>query len=384
MTADRDWPRRVLVSGVVLSQPMGGVRRHNAQLLPRVAELLARHGASLAVLEGTEPVAFDLPEAIERLPGRVPAGPPIVRAAIEARAIARACEVARSAGRPFDLLHTAHFPVPRRLPLPYTLTVHDLRSLDFAHTPFARKLLAGGVVGKAVRGAAAVITVSETMRARLHAGWRLAPDRVHVVPNAADHFEPLPRAARDDAPLLHVGHLEPRKNVELLLHALRADASLPPLVLAGRPRGRHGETLERLAAELGVTARVRFLGPFDDAQLSELYATAACVVLPSHLEGFGIAALEARRARVPLAVSRAAVFHEIAGSEVPTFAPDDPDGCAAAIRAALRTPTEELEAAAQAAERFRWDRSAEAWVAAWRAALRTTRPPGEAPPGGGA
>ena len=32
---------RVLVSGVVLDQPMGGVRRHNAELLPRAAELLS-------------------------------------------------------------------------------------------------------------------------------------------------------------------------------------------------------------------------------------------------------------------------------------------------------------------------------------------------------
>jgi hypothetical protein len=45
---------RVLVSGVVLGQPMGGVRRHNAELLPRVARLLAERGGSLAVLEGRE------------------------------------------------------------------------------------------------------------------------------------------------------------------------------------------------------------------------------------------------------------------------------------------------------------------------------------------
>jgi hypothetical protein len=43
---------RVLVAGTVLGQPMGGVRRHNQELLPRVARRLAARGGALAVLAG--------------------------------------------------------------------------------------------------------------------------------------------------------------------------------------------------------------------------------------------------------------------------------------------------------------------------------------------
>jgi len=68
-------------------------------------------------------------------------------------------------------------------------------------------------------------------------GWR-----VRVVPNAADHFEPLPREPREDAPLVHVGHVEPRKNIELLLRALAHDPALPRLVLAGAPGSRRRRT----------------------------------------------------------------------------------------------------------------------------------------------
>ena len=63
---------RVLVSGVVLAQPMGGVRRHNAELLPRAARLLEEEGGGLAILQGTDPILFELPESVERIQALVP------------------------------------------------------------------------------------------------------------------------------------------------------------------------------------------------------------------------------------------------------------------------------------------------------------------------
>ena len=51
----------VLISGVLLNQPLGGVLRHNAELLPRVAALLESAGGGLSVMEGPKPVGFPLP-----------------------------------------------------------------------------------------------------------------------------------------------------------------------------------------------------------------------------------------------------------------------------------------------------------------------------------
>lgn len=356
----------VLVSGVVLGQPMGGVRRHNAELLPRVARILHEAGGRLAVLEGREAPAFALPDTVERIRSDVPAGPPLVRSIHEGRALRRAVEEAAARGAPFDLIHTAHLPVPRRLPLPYTLTIHDLRSLELEHTPFSRRFVAGTVIGDAVRNAALVFTVSETVRSTLLERWSLPPERVVVVPNAADHFDVLPRRPARDAPLLHVGHLERRKNLELLVRALAREKALPRLVLAGTARHGEDERLRALALELGVSERVTFLGAFADEELPRLYAGAACVVLPSRLEGFGIPALEARRARVPLAVARAGALVEVAGDGVPVFGVDDVEGCAGAIRAALETPESELDAFAERAARFAWNRSAAVWTRAWQ------------------
>ena len=356
---------RVLLSGTVLAQPMGGVRRHNAELLPRVARRLQAEGGGLAILEGRDGIPFDLPPSIERIPSTVPAGPPVARALHEGRALERALAGASEIGRAFDIVHSAHLPAPRHLSRPWTITIHDLRSLHLAHTPFSRRLFAKSVIGSAVRRAVRVFTVSETVRHTLIEGFGLPARKVTVIPNAANHFEALPRRPQAERVLLHLGHVEPRKNLGLLLEVLALDSSLPGLVLAGAGKGHEAERLERLARELGVADRLSLYGPFDERELAPLLAHAACVVAPSHLEGFGITVLEAQRARVPLAISNLPALIEVAGTEVPSFAPDDAESCRAAIRTAIATDPETLDRHARASERYRWEKSADCWFQAW-------------------
>ena len=138
---------RVLLSAVVLAQPMGGVRRHSAELLPRAARLLRDSGGALAVLEGREKIPFDLPDFVERIPSSVPAHPVIARATLEGRALRRALEAAANVGARFDLVHTGHLPVPRHLKTPHCVTIHDLRALELEHTPLSRRLIARKVIG---------------------------------------------------------------------------------------------------------------------------------------------------------------------------------------------------------------------------------------------
>jgi len=355
----------VLVSGVVLGQPAGGVRRHNAELLPRVARLLADRGGGLAVLEGRDPIAFELPEPIERIHSSVPASPPIARAAAEGHALRAAITDAARRGQPFDLLHTAHFPVPRGIPIPFTLTIHDLRSLSLRGAPLPRRIVAGPVIGGAARRAARVFTVSQAT-ARVIAVRLRVPDAC-VIGNGGDHFQPLARSATFGAPLVHVGHLEPRKNVDLLLHALARDAQLPRLDLWGSAKGDEAARLAALARELGVADRVRLRGAYDDADLPAILSGCAAVVLPSRLEGFGIAVLEAQRALAPLAIADAGALPEVAGPDVPRFDPDDAVACATAIRAAIARSATDLQRDAERASAHTWDRAAWSWFEGWLA-----------------
>jgi glycosyltransferase involved in cell wall biosynthesis len=363
---------RVLVLGTLLGQPMGGVRRHNAELLPRASKLLRERGGSLAVLEGREPAAFDLSPPIERLHGEIAAHPLLARWRTEGIAVRRVLTRAREAGAPFDLVHTAHLPAPSPLERPFTITIHDLRHLQPGFARHEKRLAAGIVVASAVRRAARVITVSDAVRKDIIERFRIDAARVRVVPNAADHFVPLPRKPARDAPILYVGHVEKRKNLEVVVRALAADRSLPPLLVAGAPKDREDERLRELARRLRVAERVRFRGAFAESELALLYAHAACVVLPSTIEGFGIPALEAQRARAPLALARIPALVEVAGEAARTFAPDDPTSCAEALRSAIATPESTLDRAERSAARFTWEKSAEALVSAWTAGAPST------------
>jgi glycosyltransferase involved in cell wall biosynthesis len=356
---------RVLLSGIALAQPMGGVVRHNQELLPRLARLLDARGGSLAVLEGAQPISFELPPEVERIRSRVPAQPVWARAAAEGRALGAALSLAAERGEPFDLVHTAHLPAPRHLDVPLTLTLHDLKSLGAPGEPLARRLFGPRVVATAVRRAALVIAVSEVLKGELVQRFELDPARVRVVPNAGDHLAPRPRTGGQS--LLYVGHVEPRKNLDVVLRALALDLELPDLEIAGAERGHEGQRLRSLARELGVDARVRFLGEQDDQALARLYARARAVVLPSRRESFGIPILEAQLARAPLAISDLPALAEIAGPDVPRFAPLDPASCARALRAALATPEHALDDHARRAARFTWDRSAALWLQAFEA-----------------
>ena len=357
---------RVLLSAVALAQPMGGVVRHNRELLPRLAALLAERGGHLALMEGREPPAFELPDEIERLPSSVPPRPAFARAAAEGRALRAHLAAAAARGAPFDLVHTAHLPAPRTPGTPYTLTLHDLKSLSPVARPLAQRLFGRAVIGDAVRRAALVLVVSEALGRELRAHFELDPERVRVVPNAGGHLEVQARAAGNA--MLYVGHVEPRKNIEVVLRALALDRELPELLIAGAERGEEGERLRALAAALGVRSRVRFLGHQADDALAHQYAAARCVVLPSQREGFGIPILEAQRARAPLAVADLPALVEVAGDDVPRFPPTDAEACARALRRALETDSGTLERHAQRAARFDWDRSAELWLAALEAA----------------
>jgi len=351
---------RVLISGACLGQPAGGVRRHNAELLPRLERLLREGGGGLTVMEGRTPVGWDLPETVGRVQSNVPYQPAVVRALTESRELDRCIAASARSGAPFDLAHTGHLPAPSRLSLPFTITIHDLRSLDFRGASLTRRLVGRRTLKSAIRQARRVLCVSEAMRARIVEEFPVAASKLDLVGNGEDHLERLPRAPSRSPFMLHVGHLEPRKNLSLIVEALGRFPALPRLVLAGAGKGGSAARLMRAARYRGLANRIELLGAVSDAELARLYSTAACAVFPSVLEGFGIGPAEALRAGCPAAVSSIPAHLEVSGDGAVHFAPDSPDDFARAVMECVATSeVRRLPGATR-----RWDDCAARWYEA--------------------
>ncbi|MDG1499700.1 MAG: glycosyltransferase [Planctomycetota bacterium] len=398
MTPSPNRAPRVLLSALALAQPMGGVRRQATELFPRVAQLLQAAGGGLDLIASKrglpEDLATRLPAGVRVIASSAAAGGPLARALSEPRALRASLKAAQFRGVPYDLVHTGHLPVPN-LGVPFTLMLHDLRDLNRGLTPLLRRKIAERLIPKTLERAAAILTVSNAMVHDLAERFPTSKPRIRLVPHGSDHVIPPKRAdtvhgpklqpeeeqpdrgtlgfetGGIDAPILYLGHLERRKNLELLLETLALDLSLPRLLLVGLPKGNEGRRLARLARQLGIQERVQFHGPVEEEHLPDLLAGAGCMVLPSRLEGFGIPVLEAHRAGLPLAIARTPALVEAAAPNTPGFPPDDPRECARALHAALNQPLAQLRDAQRFAAKSTWDLGAAALFEAWCEAAAT-------------
>lgn len=248
-----------------------------------------------------------------------------------------------------DVAHVPYWAAPLLSPVPVVVTVHDLIPLLF---PAYRGGVGGEVylrlVSASARRATLVLTDSHASRRDIVRHLRIPPRRVRTVYLAVgERFHPPQEHARrvvackydlPDRYFLYLGGFDVRKNVPVVLRsfALLSDRAAR-LVIAGRLPDRDTPLFpdpRRIAAELGIIGRVRFIGWVEEEEKPAIYSGATALLFPSQYEGFGLPPLEAISCGTPVIVSRRGSLPEVTGEG--GLYVDDPDDASALARAMER------------------------------------------------
>jgi glycosyltransferase involved in cell wall biosynthesis len=211
------------------------------------------------------------------------------------------------------------------------------------------------------------------------------PARYRRVMMMIEHGVALPRPAHlraetlsrfavpDDRRILfNIGRLTDQKNQEVLIQALVRVPTARLVIAGGGPRRAE---YEALAARIGVADRLHLLGDVTRDDIADLLAASDLFVFPSVWETFGLAAVEAAMAGLPIVAADLPVLREVLSSDhgaaAVFVAPSDVSGWTAAIASAAEmSPAKRQPVVDAVAQRY----SVARMVDAYAALLATDRP----------
>lgn len=316
--------------------------------------------------------------AFRRIPGR------LVRL-LDAGGLLRAETVAG----PLDVWHHTDYIRHPRSRGPAVATLFDVSYLvDPAFHGRRNALRLAATSRWLIERARRIIAISAFAREGIARHHGVPEERIDVTPLGVD---PVFLASRSDEDrdalrrrlglrgdyVLHVGTLEPRKNIPRLLRAFRAaDRGAPGhvMVLAGAA-GWLMEDLPALIRDLDLRGRVLETGRLSDPDLVTLMSGARCLAYPSLHEGFGLPPLEGMAQGVPVLTSRGSAMEETAGDAALLVDATCEEDIARGLLALLRDDTLRADLVARGRGRaatFTWERTAELTLRSYARALAET------------
>ena len=233
-----------------------------------------------------------------------------------------------------------------------------------------------------LRGAEAVVCLTEAMRDEVRVKWGIDDDKLLVIPNGVDATVFRRSGERSPRELLAVGRLTPQKNLGVLLSAFailsteRKAAGEPPLSLRVIGDGEEMGSLGAQAAALNLD-HVVFEGRQPAAAVAAALARATVLVMPSTHEGFPLVLLEAMAAGTPVVASALPEIIEAGGDAVLPVEPVTPQHLAEVLRHVLAD--EQLRAdlsdrGTARARSFSWEAANAQVIGLYATVLRTDGP----------
>lgn len=282
-----------------------------------------------------------------------------------------------------EIFYSPDFVLPPTRANKKILTVHDLSFKRVPETavPSLHWYLEGAVP-RAVQRADLILADSNATRDDLIELFHAPANRVQTLYSGYDaQFHPISDERELERVrtnyklhkpfLLHVGTIEPRKNLARLIEAF---SHLPErydfeLVIAGG-RGWMYDEIYAAPQKFGVSAAVRFIGFVPDSDLPALYSLAELVAYPSLYEGFGLPVLEAMACGAAVVTSNNSSLPEVAGDAAILIDARNVQELTFAMQRVLedsQTRDTMRQKGLTQAEKFSWQKSAEQLCAAFRA-----------------
>jgi glycosyltransferase involved in cell wall biosynthesis len=283
-----------------------------------------------------------------------------------------------------DLVHIPHlFWLPRNLPCPYVMTVHDVLDHMYRARDQSgfRRSLHFFLTHRALQGAARLFAVSNFTKSEVEKLFGIPGARIEVVYNAIDERFLRGHASEADRQLLaerylvnhpfllYTGRISPHKNVVRIIEAFSAlkaelekEGMFPglKLIVIGDELSKHPD-LRRTVVRSRMQNDVRFLGFVPIEVLRIFYDAAKIFVFPSLYEGFGLPPLEAMAHGTPVVTSNTSSLPEVVGNAAVLVNPENVFEIMRALHRVLldQALRDKLkERGYEQAKRFSWDASA--------------------------
>jgi glycosyltransferase involved in cell wall biosynthesis len=247
------------------------------------------------------------------------------------------------AGGTYDVAHSPH---PLLLPTrsaAQVVTVHDLHFMSHPdHTSHEIRRDYPALAATHARRADGIIAASKFVAGEVRRLFDVPSEKIAVCLAGVPEWASQVQGGDSNGYLLFVGTLDARKNVGGLLDAygqlLSRHRTLPRLVIAGGAGADAAQWLKRIQAP-PLAGQVDYLGYVTADRRAELFRGARLFLMPSLEEGFGMPALEAMAAGVPVIASNRGSIPEVVGDAGVLIDPSDAATLAGALESVMTDAT---------------------------------------------